>query len=73
MFHFRDDVPLWHTELTVPLRALKFSGVMTDIYVRSVLVDQMFGLAVLSLSFALSLGAARAILGILVGGLGRRG
>jgi hypothetical protein len=46
---------------------------MTDIYVRSVLVDQMFGLAVLSLSFALSLGAARAILGILVGGLGRRG
>jgi hypothetical protein len=60
-------------ELTVPLRALKFSSGMTDTYGRSVLVDQMFGLAVLTLSFALSLGAARAILGILVGGLARRG
>ena len=36
-------------------------------------MEQMFGVAVLTLSFALSLGAARAVLGILVGGLGRRG
>jgi hypothetical protein len=33
----------------------------------------MFGVAVLTLSFAVSLGAARAILGVLVGGLDRRG
>jgi hypothetical protein len=33
----------------------------------------MVGVAVLSLSFALSLGAARAVLGIVVGGLGRQG
>jgi hypothetical protein len=33
----------------------------------------MFGVAVLTLSFAVSLGAARAILGMLVGGLDRRG
>jgi hypothetical protein len=33
----------------------------------------MFGVAILSLSFVLSLAAARAVLGILVGGLARRG
>jgi hypothetical protein len=32
----------------------------------------MFGVAVLTLSFVVSLGAARAILGVLVGGLDRR-
>jgi len=33
----------------------------------------MFGVAVLTLSFGLSLATARAVLGILVGGLARRG
>jgi hypothetical protein len=32
----------------------------------------MFGVAVLTLCFALSLGAAWAVLGVLVGGLARR-
>jgi len=40
--------------------------------VRSSPVDQMFGIALLTFSLALSLGAARAVLGILVVGLGRR-
>jgi hypothetical protein len=53
-------------------RALKFAPRVADIYVRSPPVDQMFGVAVLTLSFVVSLGAARAILGILVGGLDRR-
>jgi len=35
-------------------------------------VDQVFGVGVLTLSFVVSLGAARAVLGILVGGLARR-
>ena len=41
--------------------------------VRSLPVEQMFGVAVLTLSFALSLVAARAVLGILLVGITRRG
>jgi hypothetical protein len=35
-------------------------------------VNQIAGVAVLTLSFAVSLGTARAVLGLMVGSLGRR-